>query len=70
MAGKSSSKAQGPDILSVSASDGTNLIPGLVLVAERKEFKSGKLGWWGQARWTIGDGKYMAQLQVVKINGD
>lgn len=42
----------------------------LTITADPKEFKSGKTGWWGQARWTIGTDKYMAQLQVVKINGD
>lgn len=40
------------------------------LVADPKVFKSGKPGWWGQARWTIAGAKYMAQVQIVKINGE
>lgn len=41
------------------------------LTADPKTFKSGKGGYWGQARWTIGGRKYMVQLQVVEItNGD
>lgn len=60
-----------PPHLSVAASDGTNLIPGAVIIAEQKTFKSGKEGYWGQGRWLIGGRKYMAQIQVVEItNGD
>lgn len=41
------------------------------LVADPKTFKSGKTGWWGQARWVLDGAKYMVQLQAVKIdNGD
>lgn len=39
----------------------------LTLTADPKTFKSGKEGWWGQARWTIGESRYMVQLQVVEI---
>lgn len=67
-------QAKGPSMpphLSVTASDGTNLIPGAVIVAETKTFKSGKEGYWGQGRWLIGGRRYMAQIQVVEItNGD
>jgi hypothetical protein len=38
------------------------------LLAARKEFKSGKGGWWGQQRFAILGRVFQAQIQVVEIS--
>lgn len=49
----------------ITVDTGTDTPDGLT--ADPKVFSSGKPGFWGQARWTIGGERYMVQLQVVKI---